>query len=83
VDKLLSPKDPCLLCGGQTEDFIGLCKPCCLIIKAKHDAFAREAQRKLDEFKEKQKTHQEPEAAEPEQNKTDSPMGWWIKGVPL
>lgn len=47
-------KEPCLLCGKPTGEFVGLCNNCCRLIKAKSDAFARYSQRRLDDFRKAQ-----------------------------
>ena len=43
-------KSSCMLCGKPTGEFVGLCDPCCRLIKAKTDAFARASKRRLDEL---------------------------------
>jgi hypothetical protein len=48
-------KQPCMLCPEVPEEgFFGLCRKCCVLMKAKQDAFAREAARKLEEAKQMQ-----------------------------
>lgn len=39
----------CLACGAVVDpDFCGLCRACCLIIKAKSDAFAKRSRIMLE-----------------------------------